>query len=84
MRVHQPLRKNIPLYIGKVRHDTISHVAAERGSNLVIILRWYSLLLLDQIKVILKKLKLLIIVSLDLNKQHIPHSISDCFVTAPD
>ena len=67
MGVHQPLRKKIPLYIDKVRHDTISHVAAELESNVAIILRWYSLLL-DKIKVILKKLKLLIIVCLDLNK----------------
>ena len=68
MGVHQPLKKKIPLYIDKVRHDTISHVAAELESNVAIILRWYSLLLLDKIKVILKKLKLLIIICLDLNK----------------
>lgn len=68
MGEHQPLRKNILLYIDKIQNVTINYVAAELESNVHIILRWYLLLIPEEIKAILKKIKLLIIVYLDLNK----------------
>ena len=68
MGEHQPLRKNILLYIDKIQNVTINYVAAELETNVHIILRWYLLLIPEEIKAILKKIKLLIIVYLDLNK----------------
>lgn len=68
MGEHQPLRKNILLYIDKIQNVTINYVAAELESNVHIILRWYLLLIPEEIKAILKKIKLLIVVYLDLNK----------------
>ena len=68
MGEHQPLRKNILVYIDKIQNVTINYVAAELESNVHIILRWYLLLIPEEIKAILKKIKLLIIVYLDLNK----------------
>lgn len=68
MGEHQPLRKNILLYIDKIQNVTINYVAAELESNVHIILRWYLLLIPEEIKAILKKIKLLIIAYLDLNK----------------
>lgn len=68
MGEHQPLKKNVPPYIEKARRVTKKYVAAKLETSVHIILRWYSLLLPEEIGVILKKLKLSIIVYLDFNK----------------